>query len=322
MRTMVSAHPQPTIAPETLFLNLWWRRYRLLHLELDRHFETFWQAFVQNERFPRLGISPGSVLSQLETKSKRTFKAVFESLIECYAEKMGKPRWGEKTPGHFAYLDTLLTWYLQAKVLYLIRDPRAVVASVKNTPWSEKNADVITHRWRRAANILARWEHDNRVHSIKYESLVTNSTEELEAICAHLDVTFDASMLSPSEESSPIISQTGWRVAHLKKALQSVTSESVERWRSELDKDDIAAIETLVRSEMERFGYASSGPLLSSRKLLARGTSRRLSRLRARIRTAPGKLPRKSRELLKKLQRLLEWPIHLVTSRIRQFLAR
>lgn len=99
MRTMVSAHPQLTIAPETLFLNLWWRRYRLLRLELDRHFETFWQAFVQNERFPRLGISPSSVLSQLETKPKRTFKAVFESLIECYAAKMGKSRWGEKTPG-------------------------------------------------------------------------------------------------------------------------------------------------------------------------------------------------------------------------------
>lgn len=73
---------------------------------------------------------------------------------------------GEDT-GHFAYLDTLLTWYPQEKVLYLIRDSRAVVASVKNTPWSEKNADVITYRWRRAANILARREHDSRVHRVK-----------------------------------------------------------------------------------------------------------------------------------------------------------
>ena len=315
MRTMVSAHPQLTIAPETLFLNRWRHRYRLLNLELDRHFETFWQDFVKDARFPRLGISPDSVLQQLEKKPRRTFKAVFESLLECYAEKMGKPRWGEKTPGHFAYLDTLLTWYPQAKVLYLIRDPRAVVASVKNTPWSEKNADIITHRWRRAANILARWEHDSRVHGVKYESLVTHPNRELEAICAHLDVTFDASMLSPSEESSPIISQTGWRVAHLKKALQPVTSESVERWRSELDRDDIAAIETLARSEMERFGYVSSSPLLSSRKLLSRGIGRRLSRLCTRIRRAPRKLPRKC-------QKLLEWLSLLAIPRIRQFLAR
>ncbi len=315
MRTMVSAHPQLTIAPETHFLNQWRRRYRLLTLELDRHFETFWQDFAKSERFSRFGVSPGSVLSQLEAKPKRTFRAVFESLLECYAEKIGKPRWGEKTPGHFAYLDTLLAWYPQAKVLYLIRDPRAVVASVKNTPWSEKHADIITLRWRKAANILARWEHDSRVYRVKYESLVTNPTKELEAICAHLDVAFDVSMLSPSEESSPIINQTGWRVAHLKKALQPVTSESVERWRGELDRDDIAAIETLARSGMERFGYVSSGPLLSRRKLLSRGTSRRLSRLCTRIRMAPRKFPRK-------FQKLLEWLSLLAIPRIRQFLAR
>ena len=58
--------------------------------------------------------------------------AYFEALCRLRAGRHGRERWGEKTPRHVYRIDELLTVFPEAKVVCLVRDPRAVVASYKD----------------------------------------------------------------------------------------------------------------------------------------------------------------------------------------------
>ena len=61
-----------------------------------------------------------------------TGDAYFEALCRLRAKRHGRERWGEKTPRHVYRIDDLLTAFPEAKVVCLVRDPRAVVASYKD----------------------------------------------------------------------------------------------------------------------------------------------------------------------------------------------
>ena len=54
--------------------------------------------------------------------------------METCIDNTHKERWGDKTPGHEIYLDRIFDIYPEAKILFMIRDPRAVSASLKKYP--------------------------------------------------------------------------------------------------------------------------------------------------------------------------------------------
>ena len=51
------------------------------------------------------------------------------AFLRTYADFMGRPVMGEKTPAHLGYVDMLLEWFPGGKVVHIVRDPRAVYVS-------------------------------------------------------------------------------------------------------------------------------------------------------------------------------------------------
>lgn len=86
-----------------------------------REISPFWRWLIRE-------IPPADVEHRL-LAAQRTEQGIYAALLRLYADFMGRPVMGEKTPAHLNFVDTLLEWFPRAKVVHIVRDPRAVYVS-------------------------------------------------------------------------------------------------------------------------------------------------------------------------------------------------
>jgi hypothetical protein len=86
-----------------------------------RENSQFWRWLVR--RVPR------EDLERRLLAGERSERGVFTAVLRSYADRRRKAIFGEKTPAHIRWADTLLEWYPTAKVVHMVRDPRAVYRS-------------------------------------------------------------------------------------------------------------------------------------------------------------------------------------------------
>ena len=112
----------------------------------------------------------------------------------------GKPRLVTKTPNDVFVADRIKTCWPDAKLIFLLRHPAAIVRSRQDYQGEdadqEKNVDLI----RRYCEALeaARQSYDGV--TIRYEDLTADPEATLRPVCEHLGVPFEAGMLSYGEQ--------------------------------------------------------------------------------------------------------------------------
>lgn len=212
---------------------------------------------------------------------ERTGDAYFEALCRIRAREHGRERWGEKTPRHVYRIDELLAAFPQAKVVCLVRDPRAVVASYRD--WhgagerrgvderSELQADrrrtrrsfnvvLMSLLWRgvvRASFAALERHGPERVRIQRFERLAAGPEAEVRDLCAWLGLEFEPALLEiPVVNSSYATEGTG------------VSTEPVDRWRTELSAREIAVVQSTCDSLMAALDYPLE-PVSVSRARLA-----------------------------------------------------
>ncbi len=192
------------------------------------------------------------------------------AFCELDAKRHNKVRWGEKTPRHVFRIGDIHEGFEQAKILCIVRDPRAMVASYsewskrangeidKETP--EQVQEYIRSRasyhpiiaalmWRGAAraSIKARQRHGNDVVKlVRYEDLVGQAEPCLRDITEWLGEDFEAPMLDvPMANSSFNNYQAG----------VGFKSNTGEQWQTTLSKTEQSVVNFLCRKEMKRHNY-------------------------------------------------------------------
>ena len=283
LRSLLSAHSRIAVTPETKFMA------RAEEWGLKRgvpdDFDEFWSHYTTWLRFRDLGIEAARCHELIEIQNDYSFAAVFRAVLFAYGEKVGKLRIGEKTPTHVRYLPYLLEWFPDARILFTQRDPRAVVASQMKTYWVkqkltprsirdgifiEKRGEQILYwakEWVADFDVsLKPWQGDPRFYTVNYEKLVSNTEEEMRAIFAFLDESFELSVLTErnaatvplpvTEGIDPQMAQ--WRRDHHAKSMESISTDSLEKWKGELSRAEIAMIEGCCAKTMSTLGYAPS----------------------------------------------------------------
>jgi len=263
---MLSAHPAIAIAPDTHYVNAWVQRHRNLQLSQPADFDQFWSAFSGDKRFGYLGIDAGDVRHSIEVNQRYSFRGVYVSVLEAYAANLHKPRWGEKTPFSADHLDTLFSWFPEARVIYMIRDPRAVVSSLRQIPWlAEVGVAAHAAKWAKGVERALVSEGDPRMLFVHYEDLVHDPRTVIGEVCGFLGEAYSADMLDGrhSLEASTLIDREGWEKEHITAALGPVHEMSVAKWRQQLEPDEVDLIERYCGSVMVRVGYSPGGNELS-----------------------------------------------------------
>ena len=201
LRMMLDSHPELAIPPETHFVPDLLRAVRkrgataadaLAAMKSHREWEDF-------------GFSDAEALGWLEGLPKLEPGAAVRAFFEAYAARVGKPRWGDKTPRYVLKMPLIQRHVGEARFIHVIRDGRDVALSVLDrTVREDVDAAEVARRWRR--KIERAREDAPRLHhylEVRYEDLVAEPEPALRRICEFCELDYDPAMLSYHETASP-----------------------------------------------------------------------------------------------------------------------
>lgn len=198
--------------------------------------------------------------------------AYFRAYCTILARHNGKERWGEKTPRHVFRIQEILTVWPEAKVVCMVRDPRAVVSSYRY--WklgTEADGDpeapvdagfeadeerarrsyhvaVISLLWRSAMRAslaaLTRFGADT-IRIQRYEPILREPEGELRGLTDWLGLEYEEGLLDvPILNSSfGMRGQTG------------ISPEPLDRWRTNLPPEEMAVVQSCCGRLMDDLGY-------------------------------------------------------------------
>jgi hypothetical protein len=189
----------------------WWypRFRRHLHtygdLARPENFRVLVEEMVFGLKTPFWGmpVNPRTIVDEIVARtSGPTFVEVVRAMFERYAEHVGKPRWGEKTPHNIYFVREIIADFPGARFVHLVRDGRDVAAEQLRSAFGPRNIYVAALLWRQAmaagfgarADVApARWL------DVRYETLVAQPEAELRRILGFLDEEFEPAVLRPEE---------------------------------------------------------------------------------------------------------------------------
>ena len=252
LRVMLDRSPGIAIPDESFFVPLLARRHR-------GNVDT--SSFLDDlRRIPTLrawNVSADEVAPRLR-QGMRTGEAV-AAVFESYAEKNGKPRWGDKTPMYMRHLPLLERLFPDGQYVHLVRDGRDAALSFLEMPegtftrtWARpRSAGQFGCLWRKevlAARALGRWVGTGRYFEARYEELVARPAEVVQAICDFADIGFEPAMFE--YVGSVDVSEK----PHQQRLLQSPTV-GVRSWRDEMTARDLGAFEAIAGDLLAELGY-------------------------------------------------------------------
>jgi hypothetical protein len=124
---------------------------------------------------------------------------LIDAFHRVYAKSKGKSIWGDKDPGNMTRIDTLVSWFPEARFLHIIRDGRDACLSQLKQSFGFNDLLPCAGAWReevswvrRIGNILG----PERYFEFRYEDLVREPEPTLRRISGFLGIPFDAAMLN------------------------------------------------------------------------------------------------------------------------------
>lgn len=257
VQAMVHSHARLTIPPENRFvIPVYRNRATFGDLRDAANRDAVADAVIARRagKFADLGLDVDAVRRRMH-EVPPTVGSLIGAVLEAYAHRFGKQRWGDKRPNYIQSLDDVLALFPDAQIVHVIRDGRDCVASLKRMPWWTFGYPASVYKWARAIDVALqarRKLRPDQYHEMRYEDLVSDPAAELTALCAFLGEPFDDAMLHhhrASEEKVP--EYKDWHA----KVHEPVTRSAVQRWRSDLDEQELKLFEHVASRQLEAVGY-------------------------------------------------------------------
>lgn len=205
-----------------------------------------------------------AILSSIELPL--TAPNLFSTFL-CYEAKLNNGTIPcDQTPRNVYYLNELFTFYPEAYVINMIRDPRDVLLSQKNKwkrsalggqniPkrelfrfWINYHPVTMSLMWKSGIDAAKKVGDHPRLINIRFEDLLLNPEAKVQKICAFLDLAYEPAILSVPQVGSSHRVDTAERTG--------LNQEAVARWqRSSKDQSDLYICECLTRPLLNFYQY-------------------------------------------------------------------
>ncbi|HVX94985.1 MAG TPA: sulfotransferase [Polyangia bacterium] len=146
-------------------------------LQAPASFRTLLSEMIFGLKTPFFGLdlNPATIVGELEARAHApTFAGAYGAILGLFAEKVGKPRWGEKTPHNLFYVEEILADFPDARFVNLVRDGRDVAVDQLRSAFGPRNVYAAALIWRRTQEVAARLRATlprDRWLDVRYEEL-------------------------------------------------------------------------------------------------------------------------------------------------------
>lgn len=175
--------------------------------------------------------------------------ALFAALVQCLAGPAHL--YGEKTPAHLRWWSPLTRALPELKLLWVVRDPRAVVASTLRVPWAVQDPTALAEEWNLDHEELREASHrlpPHRLLTLRYEDLVADPAAARGRIAHFLGI---AEQPHQIRVEKLFVAWETWKG----RVTEPITSDRVDAWRNTLTHSQTTAITAVCASGMEELGY-------------------------------------------------------------------
>jgi hypothetical protein len=258
LRTMLNSHPEIGVPRETRFvLEAWEKRHRFgdLRKPENRRGVGRWIFRREETNAGRLGLNKTRAIQRL-VDAPPTLGSLLATAFLLYAERFGKPRWGDKRPTYAARMYVIWDFFPNAQFINMIRDPRACAASMRKLGWYDGDIAPAVELWERSVKVVDRWRRrlaPDQLLDVKYEDLVAEPIAQLAHVTAFTGLAGDheavARMLHYYEDYETRSPRYHANVS------RPPDPTRVDAWKKVLDPSEVAFIEQALGSLMTRYGY-------------------------------------------------------------------
>jgi hypothetical protein len=205
---------------------------------------------------------------QLKTSVEdRSLTALLRTIFEQEARLNGKPGLFIKENHLYRYLPFVLSAVPQARIVYLVRDPRDMALSWKLSPILRGGVIRAANVWQhdqQAALQVFRWLYDfEKIYMIHYEHLVAEPENVLRDLCSFLGIEFEHGMLEFSRDRQTVAN--AGRASDWKNLQKPVMTTNFNKYKKGLSEKEIQYVEAVCHQEMAQLGYTREYTLTGER---------------------------------------------------------
>jgi len=248
---MLGTHPRCLATPESKFRFLPLRRRRRVAGPIDlpptlARIVEHWSYKIWDVQ-----IDPARLLDECTS-----YPELLLGIVRAYAAKAGRAdidMWIDHTPGNVKYAAVLFDQFPDAKVIHMVRDGRAIAASVMPLDWGPNTVVTAADWWVEFVTLGVDAEAEfgpQRVKRVVYEELVAEPEKTLAETCEFLGLDYRPEMVGGSGFAVP-----RFTVGQHALVGKRPNPERLSAWKKSLTPRQIEVFESIALEVLTRMGY-------------------------------------------------------------------
>jgi hypothetical protein len=266
LRLMLDAHPDLAIPGETHFVPALIKRVERRKPRADE----LTGLIVGHKRWGDFQLEPHDLRARLRAIDPLTAGDALRSFYMLYAEKHGKSRYGDKTPGYLREMPRIQRVLPEARFVHIVRDGRDVALSVLKMNWGPETVTEAAALWvERITKARTLAPKTNHYIEVKFEDVLANTEPTLKRVCEFIELDFDPVMLDYHERAEARLQEKARDLPRSKRppqpaelrmqshalAKEPPKAERTALWRTQMEPVDREEYERIAGPLLAEFGY-------------------------------------------------------------------
>ncbi len=266
LRLMLDSHPDVAIPGETH-----WVPKLIKAQERRKHSgDELADLIVDHKRWGDFHLEASELRASYNALDPVTAADAIRAFYMLYAEREGKSRYGDKTPGYVKEMRRIQRVLPEARFIHIIRDGRDVSLSHLRMNWGPETYAESARLWRNRIRKARKMAPDlDHYLEIRFEELVGDTEGVLRRVCDFIELEFDPVMLGYHERAEGRLAEKARelprknrpnqpaeaRIESHRLAREPPRSDRIGMWRERMTPAEVAEYEAVAGDMLITLGY-------------------------------------------------------------------